>query len=800
MTADEGGRQSFDLRPDPRILPMLGEITLAPWQCMAEFIDNAVDGFIKAARANEPIVHPEVHIHLPTATTSDVRITIADNGPGMDPSTLEKAVRAGWTGNDPVHNLGMFGMGFNIATARLATVTTVWTTRRNDQEWHGLEIDFNRLRRQGHFRTPILTRPKSDPIESGTEICIEELKPDQREWFTKRANHYHLRRRLGGVYAAMLRSNGTPISVSLSVNRTSVKARRHCIWDEDGVLQRGVDTNRHGFIPAYYVIDRNLPDRPFCTQCWQWLQSEEDDFMPCYATHKDAVVNRKRRVHGWIGLQRYFSGSEFGIDFLRHGRKLETRSKDLFMWSEPDSADPPEIEYPIDDPRSRGRIVGEIHLDHCRVTYMKDRFDRSDPAWSEMVEILRGRGPLRPDIARQKGYTLNEAPLFRLFQAYRRSSPQSKTAGAYARLMVVPDNDAAEGMAKWFHDGTSDYQSDAKWWDLVEEADRDLLLADNSAGSEEQGGTGLEGFPSSAEETDTEREDLVAGNDADRGQADTIQTQVRERTSIASLSQEYIEDRVNQRWNVAAFDEQLPQTESGSSQPWLLRATPAGVHEFLVDTQHEIFRSETLTPLDALLAELAHSAMDFQRGHRGDDATFSEVLANLRTRYARSSVLDPVELTSDATQTFVAIGRSLAKTVESGDAQVLFDDLRESERHAIIDRMATRHVPDPLNLVGTGGFLEYAPQKTILRFISDHPDLFFDGKYWDDAYMTLNFGRQAATDEARSQVLRHYSSLLNDALWLAEQEPDDLERVSRQRLLRASLALHLLSPEGVPEA
>jgi len=57
----------------------------------------------------------------------------------------------------------MFGMGFNIATARLGTITRVWTTRPGDTEWVGLEINFDLLIQQRHFRTPMLTRPKIDP-------------------------------------------------------------------------------------------------------------------------------------------------------------------------------------------------------------------------------------------------------------------------------------------------------------------------------------------------------------------------------------------------------------------------------------------------------------------------------------------------------------------------------------------------------------------------------------------------------------------------------------------------------------
>ena len=60
-------------------------------------------------------------------------------------------------------------MGFNIATARLGSVTEVWTTRQGDTEWHGLEIDFEKLRQQKHFKTPHIVRPKADVDQHGTD-------------------------------------------------------------------------------------------------------------------------------------------------------------------------------------------------------------------------------------------------------------------------------------------------------------------------------------------------------------------------------------------------------------------------------------------------------------------------------------------------------------------------------------------------------------------------------------------------------------------------------------------------------
>src|ERR1044071_3107779 len=184
--------REFDLNPHPRILPMLGEISLIPWRCLAELVDNSVDAFLAAKRAGHPVVEPEVNVSVPTSEDQGARVTIRDNATGMDLTTLESAVRAGWTGNDPINNLGMFGMGFNIATARLGTVTRVWTTRAEDREWYGLEIDFEALIRQRHFKTAMLTRPKAEPDEHGTEVSIERLKPEQRQWFSRSANRLKL--------------------------------------------------------------------------------------------------------------------------------------------------------------------------------------------------------------------------------------------------------------------------------------------------------------------------------------------------------------------------------------------------------------------------------------------------------------------------------------------------------------------------------------------------------------------------------------------------------------------------------
>ena len=783
----------FDLQPDPRILPMLGEINLVQWRCIAELIDNGVDGFLDVVASGGTLEAPEVHVMVPTTDAPSAVVSVTDNGPGMTPEVLEKAVRAGWSGNESITGkLGLFGMGFNIATARLGTVTTVWTTKAGDKEWVGVRIDFDQLRTQRHFRTPRLSQPKLDPAQHGTKVIIEKLKPEQRQWFSKTSNRSSVKRELGRVYSSMLQPGGLPLQFRLFYETKLVEGRRHCIWSgPTSPVPRTVDTRtRFGIVDAYQPLDVRMEDRPYCVACWQWLAVDD---AACPMCGKDAnVVKRRRSIRGWVGIQRYLSETEFGIDFLRNGRKIEIGNKDLFVWSDGDSAEP---EYPIDDPRNRGRIVGEIHLDHCRVTYTKDRFERTDPAWDDMVRVVRGEGPLRPDRAQDLGFGPNTSPLFKLFNLFRRSTPRSKTAGAWSRLLVVPDNNIAEEMARRFHQGDPAYETDQKWWEIVEQEDKKLLGGTGPAGGGgATGGTGIPGFGSPGPGTPGPSAPYAGGPGTSGGAPTTTPPAPPPRqTPIASLSHRYSSATTSQNWNVQAYSVDETHPNLDRKRPWAIRVTTAGVHEFFVDERHGVFESATITPLDALLAELAHSALEELRDIAGD-ATFGSVLADLRKQYATVTALDPAALSLGARQTLGSIAQAVARQIEPADAPTLFRELSPDAQRATLERMVKRGATNPQSIIAAGRFLEYAPAQVVRDFFDEHPELFLDGKCWDDPYSALNFEDPSTTELARSQVIRRYDGLLDDAVWLAEQDPTDLRQASRPKLLRAVNALELLAP------
>ena len=171
---------------------MLGRIPFEPWQCLAELIDNSIDALLSAKEINPNWINDElpgdtypISITLPTAANLNAGrgvVTVIDNGPGMTLEHMRSAVKAGFSGNDPTNKLGLFGMGFNIATAKLGRVTTVTSARKQDDHWTCLQIDFDETIRSGEFHAKRWTEPKTGPYheeEHGTIIEISRLDKDE---------------------------------------------------------------------------------------------------------------------------------------------------------------------------------------------------------------------------------------------------------------------------------------------------------------------------------------------------------------------------------------------------------------------------------------------------------------------------------------------------------------------------------------------------------------------------------------------------------------------------------------------
>src|SRR5262245_60308192 len=124
---------TLDITPSPRILRTLGEIPFSAWQCIAELVDNSLDAFSKnSITGNKRVIISWSGDDVPI---KDRNLEIIDTGPGMELEMLQNCVRAGYSSNDPINNLGLFGMGFNIATARIGDETLILSATETSKEW-----------------------------------------------------------------------------------------------------------------------------------------------------------------------------------------------------------------------------------------------------------------------------------------------------------------------------------------------------------------------------------------------------------------------------------------------------------------------------------------------------------------------------------------------------------------------------------------------------------------------------------------------------------------------------------------
>ena len=125
----------------------------------------------------------------------------------------------------------------------------------------------------------------------------------------------------------------------------------------------------------------------------------------------------------------------------------------------PNQINPPGLEYPIDSPRNRGRIVGEIHCDHVPVNYQKDAFVYDNPEWKTVIRTVRGDSPLGEKIAQRLSLPRNTSRLAQLYAGYRREDQGLN--------YLVAANDMAVDWAKLFRDGDPSYQADDMWYQLA---------------------------------------------------------------------------------------------------------------------------------------------------------------------------------------------------------------------------------------------------------------------------------------------------------------------------------------------
>lgn len=777
---------TLDIKPSPRILQVLGDIEFEPWQCIAELIDNAFDDFLEVHRSGQHWPDGfKVSISLPEQGSGAALLRVEDTGRGMDVQTLNNAVRAGWSSNDRFTKLGLFGMGFNIATARLGKLTRIFTTRSQDPEWIGVEIDLDKI--GADFHVPLLRRPKTAPSEHGTIIEIGKLEPSRAAWLAKRENATKLRTKLGNIYSPILSER----PFQLYLDEVTVRPRKACVWSDTRSVTHGSGSNAEQ-IPAIIRFDHEMPAADACVVCGNFQPPGNATCIECGG---DKLELRTRRIHGWVGIQRYLHKSEYGIDFIRNGRKILAADKRLFSWQ--DHNDPlatPNVEYPIEV--GGGRIVGEVHLDHVPVNYQKTAFEWSDRQWIAAQRFIRGDGPFLPREAARLGYQVNDSPLGRLHRGYRRNDP--------GRRCLIPGNgstaihnDAFE-WAKKFHDGVPEYQTDEKWWQAVEEHEAKVAGVAAPPTTTENGGDviaelGLAGpteLPAPAPAPPTSKAPTtISGStkkatapETDKDRADRLKAVGQH---VPSLSKDFGITDLGMPLEVTTYAVKEPITDAaGHRAPvWLYREA-GKKHLAFVDQSHPFFKSFPLEPAFVLAIEIAQNL----KVRADSPVSLSEVFTQLAEKNLGDMRVEQVALAGLARDLLETIRQRMTAAIKENPDRA-WQHLSKDERAATETSLVVAGDGTTLDQAQkTGEFMLHVPGTFVARLLDEWPEAFLDGKVFRAPYDGV------ISDAGRQISVGRVVSYIYDVAVVA----DSPKALAMPPLARAALSIQLLRTELAP--
>lgn len=773
----------FDLRPPPDVLIALTHTDIKPIDALCELVDNAIDSFTDADGMPGG---NEIDIDVPTSGELQKNIgviRISDNGPGMTAESAEKALTAGYSGKSAYDKLGMFGMGLNIATGKFARKTRLITATKLSDKAIVVEVDLEQLVEQKHFKVQPWEEDKSNYFPDRDSGTIIELSG---WWLPGSPNSDNprkliqngpskIRQMLGRRYATLLRSDSSP-RFSILVKGEKCVPFEHCVWAEHRFVKRS-----GGNIPARQVFDKVLDTRIRCEECGQL--ADKNGRCPVDVSHKTCSV--EERVRGWIGVQRYDDNIHFGIDLIRNGRAIRVLEKDAFFTFEME--DGTEIrDYPIDG--TLGRIVGEVHLNHVRVDFTKQDFDRRTREWRNAMEFLRGKSSLQ---TMQPGSSENHSPVMKIFAGYRRvrkygmgdmymgeRQPGDKKAKRIHR-------DVEKDFIRRFNNREEGYYDDAKWWEKVEEASRDTddfteqcpkCEFQNSVTAEICGNCGdllkskkcvhceRKIRQSAAECEHCGKLQVAEGpwlcqvcGDRNSPDSDECTRCGKAKGSINVFSPDNLIENsaIDEDLSVRGLEIDLPGSGENKSQKFDLEARSAllksdDVHlpsvintdmsvrklQIFLDKSHPMFLSLQLRPEHAVAIEAAAliymESLSLASGPQKCQYNILSLQAKLLDKYWKRNLSDDSENVQRDIHTLLDDMRVRMRQNMRDITEDIFNDMPPQEKNIMITNMQELgiDIAEIKGLKESGEFLLHIPPETVISAFRQHTGHFFDKAVW----------------------------------------------------------------------
>jgi hypothetical protein len=194
----------FDKPNEPnagKLIESLRHLGYDNYVAVADIVDNSVD-------AEASIIKIRVN-----TTKGEFRISIADNGNGMDRDTLDEALRLGSISEkDPVSDLGKFGMGLVTAGLSLSRKTTVISKQNGSYLTSIVDLDeviqtnkFCKYLQDSTADEEVVLDSEFPDSQSGTIVIFDKCDGIKNTNVTQFVNS--LRKHLGRVHRYFLSAN-----------------------------------------------------------------------------------------------------------------------------------------------------------------------------------------------------------------------------------------------------------------------------------------------------------------------------------------------------------------------------------------------------------------------------------------------------------------------------------------------------------------------------------------------------------------------------------------------------------------
>ncbi len=804
--------ETLDITPDPKILLALTHTPIKPLDALCELLDNAIDA-LRAARLQGLVTaHPLVAAQVPGE--SEVRrgegyLRVLDNGPGLARDELRNALRAGYSGNPNRYDtLGLFGMGFNIATGKLGRRTVVITAREEDDAALRAVIDLPQVARSRSFEIPVDLVKKPDGLSHGTIVDVSEwwTEGDPNAGFIvqlSRISKPKVRELLGRRYATLLR----PIAdqrFRMLINEETVVAYRPCIWSKERFVERA----GWGMIPAVIEFSETIHTELRCLRDGSAIEGSSTECLECGGTEFRQV---DEKIVGWVGVQRFDDNNRFGIDLIRNGRAIKQSEKDAFF-NFVDEYGESIREYPID--QQSGRIVGEVHLNHVPVDFQKQDFQRSSEEWQRALEFLRG-GSLLP--SRWVSGERNETPVSRIFQGYRKvrnfgrpdlyMGMYDPSAGKAVRISREVERDLLER----FERQEPGYIDDSRWWEYVENATVPMSTSlvecptcgfQNTEAEErcEDCGAILKGksciscgsmivasatscpdcgasqvpeveepwkcevcsWINSVDNESCERCEAIRGSAAPTSLDALLRdSQLREELSFRSQTFQLASGKYSEPLDVSTYS-------AGALKPeWEHDGVPSlafkshGRIDLFLDLGHVVFTELALRPEEAVATEAAQYLFNLHVELQGRRAHSIGNLASLILLRIWGELL--VATPEKVRAAIGALFREIPDRLEPyPGAADFYAELNEHEQLELAEALVSSGVlPKLSELISSGGFLAYVSPRVLAKYFRHSPERWFGAVFVESLPLESEVGSVAARS-IREQLVEVYGRCLED--------------------------------------